>query len=114
MKITEETKIVEVPTVASDSTGIMLMTARLGSGVPAQVEVAVVRLRPDDGRFLTQSAEVAIADRIVTDGEIQLGRDDCAGNWREIDAAEAEALLAEQARANEAHEAAILAELDGR
>lgn len=100
--------------MATDSNGIMLMTARLGSGVPAQVEVAVVRLRADEGCFLTQTAEVDIADRIVTDGEIQLGRDDCAGNWREIDAAEAEALLAEQARANEAHEAAILADLNGR
>lgn len=112
MKITEETKILEVPTVATDSNGIMLMTARLGSGMPAQTEVAIIRLRPDDGRFLTQTAEVDIADRIVTDGEIQLGRDDCAGNWREIDATEAEALLAEQARELEAREAATLAELN--
>ena len=111
MKIIEEAKILEVPMHASDEYGMAVMTSRLGSGTPTQVEVAVVRLRPDDGRFLTQSGVVELAARVVTGGEILLGKDDCAGNWMEIDSAEAEAILAEQAREAEAQEADALLEI---
>ncbi len=48
---------------------------------------------------------------MVTGGEILLGKDDCAGNWMEIDSAEAEAILAEQAREAEAQEADALLEI---
>ncbi len=111
MKIIEETKILEVPMYASDEYGIAMMTSRLGSGTPAQVEVAVVRLRPDEGRFLTQSGVVELGARVVTGGEILLGKDDCAGNWMEIDAQEAEAILTEQAREAEAQDADTLIEV---
>ena len=113
MKIKEDIRVVAVPTCATDAYGVALMTSRIGSGIPAEVEVAVVRLRADEGKFLTQSGDVGLLDRVVTDGDVLLGRGDCAGNWREIDGAEAEALLAEQARAQEAAEAEMMREAMG-
>ena len=45
-------------------------------------------LHADQGHFLTQRAEVAIADRAVTD-TVYLAATDSPGNWREITAGEA-------------------------
>lgn len=60
-------------------------------------------LTADEGKFLTQVAEVAIDRRIIAT-KVALGRNDSAANWREITADEADTLRqlqldAEQARA---------------
>ncbi len=110
MKIKEETRIVEVPTCGTDECGMPQMMGRLGAGM-TQVEVAVVTLCPEEGRWLTQAGETDILQRVVTQGEVRLGRGDCAGNWREIEAGEAQALLESQRMAREAAEAALVEEL---
>ncbi|MDE5625209.1 MAG: hypothetical protein K2I61_02690 [Muribaculaceae bacterium] len=55
-------------------------------------------LHADQGHFLTQRAEVAIADRAVTD-TVYLAATDTPDNWREITAGEAGEILAAQREA---------------
>lgn len=57
-------------------------------GIPTQ-------LMAEDGYYLTQAADVAPADRIVT-AVVTLASNDSAAAWREIPAAEGDAIRAEQ------------------
>lgn len=58
-------------------------------------------LHADEGHFLTQAGEVPIADRAVTE-TVYLAATDSPGNWREITAEEAGAILEAQREAAEA------------
>ena len=44
---------------------------------------------PDEGKFLTQAADVEILDRIIA-STIVLGKNDTRSNWIEIDQAQAD------------------------
>lgn len=52
-------------------------------------------LRADEGHVLTQAADVAPFDRIITD-TVYLAANDAPANWREITNEEAEACQAEK------------------
>ena len=52
-------------------------------------------LTPDEGYILTQSAETANENRIVT-SQVILAVNDSPSNWREIPKSEANAILAQQ------------------
>ncbi|MBR6746524.1 MAG: hypothetical protein IKL83_04015 [Muribaculaceae bacterium] len=64
-------------------------------------EYTTIILTAEEGKYLTQMADVAIEERIVAQ-TIALGRNDSADNWREIDKAEADAYRKAQAEAEEA------------
>lgn len=55
-------------------------------------------LEPEDGHFLTQAAQIPDSERLVTD-RVYLAANDSPDAWREITAAEAEAIKAR--RSNE-------------
>ena len=63
-----------------------------------QVEKIVVnRLRKlPDGYFYTQSGEVEIQNRVLSDGPIWLSCNSTEDDWKIIDQAEADAIKAEQ------------------
>ena len=48
---------------------------------------------PDEGKFLTQAADVEILDRIIA-STIVLGKNDTRSNWIEIDQAQADEYMA--------------------
>lgn len=48
---------------------------------------------PDEGKFLTQAADVEILDRIIAT-TIVLGKNDTRSNWIEIDQAQADEYMA--------------------
>lgn len=60
-----------------------------------QEEIKVRVLRPSEGHKLTQAAEVAIEERVISD-RVFLGVNDCPENWKEITDAEAEEVKARQ------------------
>lgn len=66
-----------------------------------QSEYTTRVLAADEDRYLTQAADVAPVNRIITD-RVFLAPDTPASAWREVDAAEAEALLAAKKEAQEA------------
>ena len=59
-----------------------------------QEEFTTTIIEPDEGKFLTQVADVAPEERIISD-KIALGRNDSPANWREITSEEAAQLRAE-------------------
>lgn len=63
-------------------------------------------LTPAAGKYLTQAdPEMGVVGRIITPNKLYLARTDSPENWKEIDAEEAEALLAEQEAHFKAEEA---------
>ena len=59
-----------------------------------QTDYTTVVLAPDQGHYLTQAADVPLAQRVVTDQPLYLASTDSPANWREITAQEAQAYLA--------------------
>lgn len=59
-------------------------------------------LTPEPGHFLTQTADVPLRERVVTDQPIYLAAQDAPDNWREIPVAEAEEYLNAQREEREA------------
>lgn len=55
---------------------------------------------PDEGKFLTQAADVEILDRIIA-STIVLGKNDTRSNWIEIDQAQADEYKALKEKARE-------------
>lgn len=66
-------------------------------------EIIVNRLRKlPEGYFYTQSADVEIQDRILSDGPVWLSCNSTKDDWKIITQAEADQIIAEQERiANE-------------
>ena len=62
-----------------------------------QSNYTVQIIEPSEGYKLTQSADVPIEERIISD-KIYLAATDKVENWKEITNEEAEAIKAEQAR----------------
>lgn len=61
-------------------------------------EIKVRVLTPSEGHMLTQAADVAIEDRVISD-KVFLAVNDRAENWKEITDAEAVAIRAGQEEA---------------
>lgn len=55
---------------------------------------------PDEGKFLTQAADVEILDRIIAT-TIVLGKNDTRSNWIEINQAQADEYMALKEKARE-------------
>lgn len=55
---------------------------------------------PDEGKFLTQAADVEILDRIIA-STIVLGKNDTRSNWIEIDQAQADEYMTLKEKARE-------------
>ena len=54
-------------------------------------------LVPEEGKYLTQAADdIELSDRVITANKLYLSAQQSPEDWKEISAAEAEALLAEQ------------------
>lgn len=52
-----------------------------------QQQFTTTILKADDGKYLTQSADVDISERIIAK-EIAIGKNDVPANWREISASQ--------------------------
>ncbi|MBQ9076254.1 MAG: hypothetical protein IJY31_00200 [Muribaculaceae bacterium] len=63
-----------------------------------QEEIKVRVLKPSEGHMLTQAADVAIEDRVISD-KVFLAVNDVPENWKEITDAEADAIRAGQEEA---------------
>ena len=72
-------------------------------------EYTTTVLTPEEGRLLTQVADVDIRERIVATS-VALGRNDSAAGWREITEAEGE----EYRRLRREAEAAAIAAIEAR
>ena len=63
-----------------------------------QEEFKTIIINADTDKYLTQSADVAIEDRIIAT-TIALGKNDSVDNWKEITKAEGDALKAQKEEA---------------
>ena len=75
-----------------------------------QTSYTMQMIAPEEGKYLTQKAEMDIKRRVITPNKIYLSVQDNPDDWKEISAEEAEALFAEQKEAFEAAAAAAAAE----
>lgn len=75
-----------------------------------QTEITTRVLTPEEGRFLTQADDSIPAGRRIVSTKVYLAADASPEDWREIDTAEADAIISARAAAEAETQAAIDAE----